>query len=404
MKILVLVPFLPNTAMSGGQTRWYNIIKYLSKNHEITLYSLVKDDSEKKFIPQLEKYCKKVRVYKRSKSPWTIRNLFLTAFTFYPLLVVRNWSLKEKKDLKKELEEGNYDLIHAETFYVMPHIPKVTVPSILVEQTIEYLVYKHHVDHKVFFLLKPLFLVDVLKLRFWETYFWKKTNRLVAVSKTDRDKMQKLIPKVKVDVIPNGVDFNHFSKKNMDKHDPPRILFVGNFKWLQNVEAVNILVNEIWPEIKKYTPKVELWIVGKSIPQNVVAASGKDNRIVITEGIVDIRDAYKAATLMLVPIYGPGGTRLKVLEAMASALPVVSTRIGVEGLEITPGKHALVADKNKDLVSEAIRILKNKNLAERIGREGQKFVKENYDWESIVKLHDNIYKSVMDEYEKNVES
>src|SRR3990170_4430923 len=103
MKILMLVPFLPNTETSGGQTRWYNLIKYMSKNHEITLFSLIKDDSEKKFIEPLQKYCKKVQVFRRPRSPWTLRNLFLTAFSWFPLLVIRNLSPKEKKAIKEEL-------------------------------------------------------------------------------------------------------------------------------------------------------------------------------------------------------------------------------------------------------------------------------------------------------------
>src|SRR3989304_7801578 len=122
MKCLMIVPYLPTITMSGGQTRWYNIIKYLAKQHDITLFSLIKDDSEKRFIPDLNKYCRKVRVFRRSKKPWTLRNILLSVFGPYPLLVVRNWSLEEKIAIKKELEKEKYDLIHAETFYVMPHL------------------------------------------------------------------------------------------------------------------------------------------------------------------------------------------------------------------------------------------------------------------------------------------
>src|SRR5687768_5886583 len=233
MKILMLVPFLPNTSMSGGQTRWYNIIKYLSTRHEITLFSLIKDESELRFIPELEKYCKKVKVFKRPKSPWTLRNLLLAGFTFYPLLVVRNWSPKLRRAIAEELASENYDLIHAETFYVMPHLPKSSIPSILVEQTIEYQVYKHYVDTEVPRILRPIFMIDILKLRFWELYFWKKTDRLVAVSDDDMKVMQELIPGIKVDVIPNGVDAKFFSSKKVTKKSLPRVMYgVTNFEWL----------------------------------------------------------------------------------------------------------------------------------------------------------------------------
>src|SRR3989337_3020899 len=109
MKILMLVPYLPTITMSGGQTRWYNIIKYLAKKNEITLFSLIKDDSEKKFIPELEKYCRKVKVFPRPKKPWTLRNIFLSVIGPFPLLVIRNQSLEERRAISKELRNEKYD-------------------------------------------------------------------------------------------------------------------------------------------------------------------------------------------------------------------------------------------------------------------------------------------------------
>lgn len=395
LKILMLVPFLPNISTSGGQTRWYNILKYLSKDHEITLYSLIKDDSEKKFIPPLKKYCKKVKVFRRPESPWTLRNILLTIFTWYPLLVIRNFSLGERRALKRELEEEKYDLIHAETFYVMPHLPKTTIPTILVDQTIEYLVYKHYISNEVPLILRPLFMLDVFKLRFWEKYHWRRTNKLVAVSSEDKKIMESEIAGIDIEVIPNGIDADYFAEKKVEKKIPPRVLFVGNFKWLQNIEAVDILINKIWPQIVKEVSDARLWIVGMNIPGRIHDLAGKRQDIEVTEAIPDIRDAYKAAAIMPVPLKGPGGTRLKVLEALASALPVVSTSIGVMGLGLTAGKHVLVADTNTGLAKESIRLLKNSKLAERIGVEGQKFVAKNYDWKSIIKLHDNIYNNIL---------
>lgn len=382
--------------MSGGQTRWYNILKYLSKSYEVTLFSLIKDESEKKFIPELERYCKKVLVFERPKSPWTIRNLGLTAFSWFPLLVIRNFSLKERRALKSELSDGEYDLIHAETFYVMPHLPKTKIPTILVEQTIEYLVYKHHVDNEVPLVLRPIFMIDVAKLKFWERYYWKKADKLVAVSSEDRKVMEKDVGDKNIEIIPNGVDFSYFAAKKVARKSPPRILFVGNFKWLQNREAANVLINEVWPLISQKAPrKAILWIVGRSIPEKIRLLAEEREDIEVTESIPDIRDAYRTASVMLVPLRGPGGTRLKVLEAMASSLPVVSTSVGVAGLSLKEGVHALVADDVSKMAEETVKLLKNRKLAERIGREGQKFVRENYDWKSIVKLHDAIYESVL---------
>jgi glycosyltransferase involved in cell wall biosynthesis len=395
MKILMLVPYLPTITMSGGQTRWYNIIKYLAKKHDITLFSLIKDDSEKKFIPELKKYCKKVKVFTRPKRPWTIRNIILSVFGPFPLLVIRNQSLEERRAVKEELEKEKYDLIHAETFYVMPHLGKTDVPTILVEQTIWHNVYKHHVMHEVPFLLRPFYMQDVLKIMFWEKYYWGKTDRLFAVSEEDRNVMQKLVPKKKVGIIPNGVDSNFFAEKKIDRKKPPRILYgVTNFEWMQNQEATEQLINRVWPHIVKEMKDTRVWIVGRKMPKWLKDKAKVDSKVEITEDIPDARDAYRCASVMVAPIKGAGGTRLKTLEAMAAGLPVVSTSVGVAGLKVRHGEHALISDTSEGLAKQAVKLLKNAKLANKIGEAGRMHVKKYFDWGSVVKLHDPIYKEL----------
>ena len=367
MKILMLVPYLPTIIMSGGQTRWYNIIKYLAKKHDITLFSLIKDESEKQFIPELKKYCKKVEVFYRPKKPWTIRNIFLSVFGPFPLLVIRNSSLEERRAIRKEILREKYDLIHAETFYVMPHLGKTSVPTILVEQTIWHDVYKHHVVNEIPFFLRPFFMQDVLKVKFWEKYYWSKADRLFAVSEEDKGAMLKLVPKKEVGIIPNGVDCQSFAEKRREKRLPPRILYgVTNFEWLQNEEAAKILIEEVWPRIKKSYQNAKVWIVGRKMPSWLRNLS-KNEDVEVTENIPDARDAYRRASVMVAPIKGAGGTRLKILEAMATGLPVISTSVGVAGLKLTDKVNVLIADTPADLAERTIMLLKDERLSEIIG-------------------------------------
>lgn len=394
MKILVLVPFLPIDQMSGGQTRWFHLIKNLSSKHEITLMSLIKDDWEKKYIPQVKKYCKKVYVFKRPKSPWTFRNLFLTLISMNPLVVIRNFSMEERSAIKKELNTNEYDLIHAETFYVMPHIPKTKLPIVLVEPTIEYLVYQHYIDHEVRRIVKFIYQFDILKLKYWEKFYWRRASRLFAVSDEDKKIMQSELPNRDIGVIPNGVDLDFFNSKKVKKKKPARILYHGNYKWMQNVEAVNLLVHKVWPIVKGKYKNVKLWISGRNVPPEIIEYSKKDNNIIISESIEDNRDIYKASEVLVTPIRGPGGTRLKVLEALASGLPVVSTPVGVAGLNLRPGVHSLVSSNMESLANYVIKLLKNRKLAKDIGKNGKKFVKENFDWKSIVEKLNKVYKNI----------
>ncbi|MEK7472821.1 MAG: glycosyltransferase family 4 protein [Patescibacteria group bacterium] len=393
MKILMLTPYLPFPDSSGGQIRSYNLIKHLSKKHEITLFSLIKDDSEKRFVSELEKYCKKVEVFKRSKSPWTLRNILLTGFGPYPFLVIRNLSSIERLAVASEINKNNYDLIHAETFYVMPHIPKTDIPILLVEQTIEYLVYKHYVQNLKNIFQRWLFSVDVAKLKFWETSFWKKADTVVAVSEADKVEMVKLASKLAVQLVPNGVNLNFFKIRKNWNIDQPKILFVANFKWLQNAEAAELLLNKVYPLIHQKNPNAKVLIVGQYIPENILSKNS-DNIIIRNLKEDDqngIRDAYYESSVFVSPLRGPGGTRLKHFAAMASKLPLITTSVGAEGLGVIDGLNVVIRNSPEEIAQATLKILSDFNLAKKIADNARKLVEEKYSWKMMSEYLDKIY-------------
>ncbi len=392
MKILMLTPYLPYPLSSGGQIRSYNLLKNLSPKHQITLISLIKHDQEKDYIKFIKPYCEKVIAAKRPEKPWTINNILKTGFGWYPFLVVRNYSSAAKNAVVNELNQGKYDLIHAETFYVMPHIPKTKVPILLVEQTIEYLVYKHYVDTINFLPVRALLTIDVGKIRYWEEYFWKQARRVVAMSEADKKVMQKHLKSLDVSIVPNGVDKTFFKFKTNKISPNPTILFVGNFNWLQNREAVFELVKKIWPLIVRKIPKARLWIVGRFPPPEITNL--KSNNIEILSHIEDIRQAYQKSDLLLAPIYGPGGTRYKILEAMASGIPVVTTPQGIEGLGVKDGTEALVRSDYLGLAESSISVLTDQKLYEKLASNANQLVIKKYNWAKIASDLDKIYEEV----------
>lgn len=389
----MLTPYLPFPDSSGGQIRSYNLIKDLSKKHDITLFSLIKDDSERRFVSELEKYCKEVKVFKRSKSPWTLRNILLTGFGPYPFLVIRNLSPKERSAVNDELNKNKYDLIHAETFYVMPHIPKTTTPILLVEQTIEYLVYKHYVESLKNIFIRLLYSIDVAKLRFWETTFWKKADGVVAVSEADKGEMLYLAPDLSVDLVPNGVNLNFFKVKKSWNEKEPKILFVANFKWLQNAEAAELLLNEVFPLIQKKNSKAKVLIVGQYIPENI--RSMNSSNIIVRNLDEDdqegIRQAYYESSVFVSPLRGPGGTRLKHFGAMAAKLPLITTSVGAEGLGAIDGKNIIVRDTPSAIADATLKVLSDSSFAEKIASNARKLVEEKYSWFMMSEYLDKIY-------------
>lgn len=395
MNILMLTPYLPYPLLSGGQIRTYNLLKKLAKKHKVTLFALIKEESERQYIPELEKYCQKVRVFKRSKKPFTLRNIFMTGFSSYPFLVIRNLTPETKSAVQQELKKQSYDLIHAETFYMMPNIPKTNIPILLVEQTIEYLGYESFAEKMRFPLIRPLLKIDISKIRKWEEHYWKSCTKLITMSDDDKDFINQTIqdPK-KIDVVSNGVDTEWFAEKQKQLPEAPTILSVGTFNWLPNVEAVKFLVNNVWPIVKESLSNAKLWIVGNAPTKEVFEFQQKDNSITVTGGIPDIRDAFAGAHVLLAPVFSGKGTRYKILEAMASETPIVATSTAVEGLGVENGVHVLVGNTAEQMAELTLKLLGDPKLQQKLASNGKQFVRENYDWQNISLKLDRIYREL----------
>lgn len=393
MKILMVTPYLPYPPASGGQVRSFNLIKNLGKKHHIDLVSLIKNDSEKKFIKKLKPFCHRVYYCYRSEKPWTIKNIITSIFGPFPFLIVRNSSEGAEKTLKEILMTEAYDLIHAETFYIMPNIPETKIPILLAEQTIEYQVYQHFVNNLPF-ILRPLFFFDIFKLKHWEKYYWKKANLIIAVSKSDKEKMLRLDSDLKIEIIPNGAGedlINIFQEKKI--FDQPKILYQGNFSWLQNTEAANILAKQIFPKIKEGLPNSLCYIAGQKAKEKIghLKKFGVEIIDISPDETKTVKKLYQEANLFLAPIFGPGGTRLKILGAMAAGIPVISSSIGIEGLEVENKKNVMIANNEKEFINCIKLLIMNKELYHSIRVNARQLVLEKYYWPTIAKNLEKIY-------------
>lgn len=389
----MITPYLPYPLVSGGQIRTYNLLKNLAPKHQITLVSFVRDKEEEKYLKNLKPYCQKVIIFKRRRA-WSPINILLSALTPFPFLVCIYFDIGVRNGIKKELAGQAYDLIHAETFYVMPNIPKTKTPIFLVEQVIEYLVYQRFVESLPRFLLfiKPLLFLDVFKIKWWERYYWKKAKRLAAMSGEDKKFIENLDARLKVDVVANGVDIEHFSKTKRQRPPKPTVLFVGNFKWLPNRDATKFLVWEIWPKIKSQIKTGKLWIVGRNPPADILALASPD--IKVDGAVEDIRNAYGHANVLLAPIRNGRGTKYKILEAMATKTPIVGTKLAIEGINIKNGREAMVGETAQALADLTVKVLKNSSLGKSLATSAYGLVAKDYNWKKISQELDRVYRQV----------
>ncbi|MBI2430667.1 MAG: glycosyltransferase family 4 protein [Candidatus Levybacteria bacterium] len=395
MKILIVSSFLPYPLFSGGHVRLFNLIKELATKHELTIVCEKRSHQTDADIMAVKRYCQTLITVERKKQ-WSFPNVFRTGFSPFPFLLVGHTNDEMRRAIIRLINEKSFDLIHVETFYVMQNIPDTPLPVVLVEHNIEYLVYKRYTKMAPF-LFRPLLYFDVAKLKYWEEIYWSKATKLVAVSEEEK----KLMNREDVEVVSNGVDIQKFRIQNSEfriNKKEKRILFIGDFKWLQNRDAVGWILNEIWPEIKSKI-EAKLWIVGKDIPDSIKKLSSDQNVIFDENAPKETAEIFAKADVLLAPIRVGGGTSYKILEAMASGVPVITTPLGREGIDAKDRQEILLAEDTDEFVKNIVDIFDNEKLYKKIAHNSRKLIEEKYDWKIIVKKLEDVYRDAITTYD-----
>lgn len=396
----MLNPYMPYPPSQGGQVRSLNLIKHLSKKHEIYMITLVKDDEEAQYKTEVLKYCKEVYTCKRSASPWTFSNIARSIFGKYPLLVNRNYSPEARKVVEMLLKKHDFDLIHAETFYIMPHIPETDIPIFLVDQTIEYRVFQHYVKNQVKIpFLRPFFWPDIMKLRYWEKTYWQKADLVGAVSEADAEQMHELLPSLDVKIVPNAAGEDLVKIYNPKRKVEPVFLYNGNYSWLQNVEGAEILMDKIFPIIRQRIPNAKCIIAGQRAYEKLGDRSGNGIEVIDVTDVQGIIDVYTRGSIFLAPLEGPGGTRLKILGAMAAGMPVISSKTGMSGLDVTHAKDCYIAKTPDEFAKYAVELLENHTKYAAMQKAAHQLVDDLYSWEGVAKKLETYYQELIANHE-----
>lgn len=399
MRILILSSFLPYPLHSGGHVRLYNLMKQLSAHHKLTLVCEKRPHQTDKDIAEVKKLCEEVICVDRQKQ-WSLKNITKTSVSPMPFLLVGHTLPLLREKIIEVLKEKTFDVIHVETFYVMQNLPKTYLPVVLAEHNVEYQVYRKYVSTAPL-PLRPALLADIAKIRYWEKKFWKQATKLVAVSEVDKSYMGR----TDTVVVPNGVDIKSFpfvsAAKKIDRKEK-RILFMGDFTWIQNVNAALFILNEIWPEIEsrmknqEVSKSLKLWIVGKHIPASIKERHG--GSVIVDENAPDeTAKIYQKSFALLAPIRVGGGTSYKILESMASGVPVVTTELGVKGLGAKPGKHALVSESAATMAEDLVSLLDDEEKYALLQKEARAFIERHYTWDEITKTLEKVYKEALQE-------
>jgi len=170
---------------------------------------------------------------------------------------------------------------------------------------------------------------------------------------------------------------------------------MGKLSYKPNTFGIFNYLTEVHPIVKRHIPQVKLYIAGIGCPSWLKKELLKDNSVVLLGFVEDVRPYIKGADVCIAPLQAGSGTRLKILEYMASSKPVVSTSIGSEGINVTNNKNILIEDNWEDFAHKVVEVLKNKQLSQYIGDNARDLVEVEYDWKIIVDNQVRVYKNLL---------
>jgi glycosyltransferase involved in cell wall biosynthesis len=232
------------------------------------------------------------------------------------------------------------------------------------------------------------------KLRREELAIYREADGVYLCGPSDERRLLDEVPGVRTAVIPNAADLEYYQPCSNDPAPDGRtVVFFGHLSYPPNVDGVNHFLRDIWPRIAKAHSKARCKIIGGQPPPSLLALAGP--RVEVTGFVQDLRPHLAAAAAVVVPLRQGGGTRLKIVEAMAMGKAIVSTTLGAEGIQAVPGRDILVEDQPANFGDAVNRLLAEPDLAARIGRSARQLAVERYGWREGARALEGFYRRIL---------
>ncbi|KXB07487.1 hypothetical protein AKJ52_00045 [candidate division MSBL1 archaeon SCGC-AAA382C18] len=392
MKILVLTQNIPSP-LSGADLRAYHIIKQLTQNfgYKVDLLSFNLEPPTRKHLKEIKSFCENsnfVNLYRPNskmkrglfavKKTFSFKNLFSKSGDFEPLGNYISSKMDEK--VTEWMGRHDYDLIIADSMtasYVSnSKVPKIVDPrDANTENRKKWFEKSRKVSEKAYWYFM------YLKTKYLEKKIFKKFDYCLAVTDIDKRKFEKLGLQ-NVRVVTNGVDTSFYRPMD-DKEEYPSLVYTGTMNTTKNVNSMLFFTSNIFPGIRKKFPNIKLYIVGKNPADNILDLDGGSIRV--TGKVEDIREYLGISSVFICPMWEGTGIKNKVLEAMSSKNPVVTTPVGAYGIKARKGKDLIISHSPKEFSEAVLELLKNKELRDRIGSNARNAIIQNHTWKKVGK-------------------
>jgi len=390
LRVLFVLPYVP----SRIRVRPYHFVRELGRRHEVTLLALG-GEADSGDVEHLRAFCERVEVVPFSRDQ-ALASLGRAALRGEPLQAAVCATDRLARRLTSLLEETGPDVVHVEHLraaHVVDLLPEST-PKLYDSVDCISLLHARTLQASHSLRQRLLAFVELRRTRGYETRLLSRFDQVVVTSPVDARALRDLDPRAAVTVVANGVDLEHFAPLE-GRRDPATLVFSGKMSYHANVTAALHFSERIFPLVKRRWPDVRLRIVGSN-PPSAVRRLAVDPAVEVTGRVEDMREAIGRATIAVCPVTVKVGIQNKILEAMALALPVVSSREGAEGLEALAGRDFLVADDPAQFAEHVCRLLDDEELRAVVGQAGRQYVETHHRWSVAADTLERLYQSSID--------
>ncbi len=383
MKILHLMPYSPVPPNFGGALRTYNILKNIVPHHDVTLALFGDKSDEDKLRKEFNGLIRSIHTV---PEPWQRKHYRLGQFystlhthSFFHMLAVNS---KMQSLLDRLLSNDSFDIVQTEFSHLGSYNLKTDAVKIIDAHNIEYDNFRRMWlnDHRP--IRKFHYFLEYKKLLNEEINGCSKQDALFLTSERDKKLFDKDIPGVPKFVIPNGVDSTYFSPGE-NQPEPFTMVFTGMMAYVPNYDGILYFLDEIFPLVQKKVPNAKVYIVGNRPPKQL--SDRATENIIITGFVEDVRPFIRRASIYIVPLRMGGGTRLKIAEALSMKIPIVTTSIGCEGIDIASGESAIIADDPVSFADEIVSLFHDDAKRKKLINNGYELMKSKYEWSVIGK-------------------
>jgi len=387
MNILWLSHLLPYPPIGGVAQRSYHLIRELARYHSVDLLSFnQKDiiptpDGLQDAINHFATFCTDVTAVaipcdaSRWGKPALIARSLLTRDPY-----TINWlkSVEMETALRSRLSRADYDLVVFDTISLASYRHLVTGPkTILDHHNIEADMMWRRAANEWNMAKKAYFAQEAVKLQIYEKRLCPTFDLHLTCSELDSQRLLRSSPELRTRTIPNPVDINYFSASTCAPQ-PNSIVFVGSMGWYPNREAMTRFAAQIWPALRAAIPDAKTTIVGSDPPPMLLDLAASDDRFMVTGFVDDARPHIARNAVYVCPITNGGGTKLKILDALAMGKAIVADPIACEGIDLVDGETVLYASNTGEYVTQIKRLFADEVLRHRLGKNGRKLIEEEY--------------------------